>query len=74
MAILHGKKITEGRTLIVFDEIQESNAALNSLKYFVESMPGQHIACAGSLLGIGLSRPGSFPVGKVNMRTLRPMN
>ena len=74
LAILHGKKITEGRTLIVFDEIQESNAALNSLKYFFESMPGQHIACAGSLLGIGLSRPGSFPVGKVNMRTLRPMN
>ena len=72
LSILHGKKIIPGQTLIIFDEIQESNAALNSLKYFHETLPSQHIACAGSLLGIALSKPGSFPVGKVNFCTLRP--
>lgn len=72
LSILHGKRIVPGETLIVFDEIQGSNAALNSLKYFHEKLPEQHIACAGSLLGITLSKPGSFPVGKVNFFTLKP--
>ncbi|MDR3282524.1 MAG: ATP-binding protein [Candidatus Methanoplasma sp.] len=68
-----GTSITE-KTLIIFDEIQFSNRALTSLKYFCETAPEYHVMCAGSLLGLMLSRPLSFPVGKVDMLTLRPMN
>lgn len=74
LAILHGKPIVPGKTLLIFDEIQECNAALNSLKYFQENSPDQHVACAGSLLGITLSKPASFPVGKVDFLTLHPLS
>ena len=60
-------------TLIVFDEIQESSNALNTLKYFYENKPQYHVACAGSLLGITLSKPASFPVGKVDFLEIMPM-
>lgn len=60
-------------TLIVFDEIQECPNALNTLKYFCENTPHYHVACAGSLLGIALSKPASFPVGKVDFLEIMPM-
>jgi len=60
--------------LVIFDEIQVSNQALNSLKYFAEKKDDVHMAAAGSLLGVKLSRPGSFPVGKVNFLRLYPMS
>lgn len=60
-------------TLIVFDEIQECPNALNTLKYFCENTPYYHVACAGSLLGIALSKPASFPVGKVDFLEIKPM-
>ncbi len=60
-------------TLIVFDEIQECPNALNTLKYFCENTPHYHVACAGSLLGIALSKPVSFPVGKVDFLEIMPM-
>lgn len=59
--------------LIVFDEIQECYNALNTLKYFYENKPHYHVACAGSLLGIALSKPASFPVGKVDFMNVEPM-
>jgi predicted AAA+ superfamily ATPase len=60
-------------TLIIFDEIQECNKALNSLKYFAENAPNFCIVCAGSLLGVSLSKGDSFPVGKVNFMHLYPV-
>ncbi len=69
-----GSPIRPGSTLVIFDEIQECNAALNSLKYFQENAPEYHLACAGSLLGVALSRPASFPVGKVDFLELGPMS
>ena len=70
-----GQTITEGKTLIVFDEVQLCERALTSLKYFCESAPGHHIVAAGSLLGVAVNRKEySFPVGKVDMVTLRPMD
>lgn len=60
-------------TLIVFDEIQECPNALNTLKYFQENTPQYHVACAGSLLGITLAKPSSFPVGKVDFMQINPM-
>lgn len=66
--------IEEGRTLIIFDEIQQSNKALNSLKYFCEEAPGFHIVAAGSLLGVSLSQGDSFPVGKVEFLRMHPVS
>jgi predicted AAA+ superfamily ATPase len=68
-----GQVIRPHSTLIVFDEIQECNKALNTLKYFCENAPAYHVACAGSLLGITLSKPASFPVGKVDFMDVMPM-
>ncbi|GHV34205.1 ATPase [Bacteroidia bacterium] len=66
--------IIAGETLIIFDEIQECNKALNCLKYFCEDAPQYHIVAAGSLLGVSLSKKGnSFPVGKVEFMNMFPL-
>lgn len=62
------------RTLIIFDEIQQSNKALNSLKYFCEDAPQYHVMAAGSLLGVSLSQGDSFPVGKVDFLRMYPVS
>ena len=61
-------------TLIVFDEIQEANRGLTSLKYFSENAPEYHVIAAGSLLGITLHKHVSFPVGKVDFLDLYPLS
>ena len=61
------------KTLIIFDEIQECNKALNSLKYFCEDAPQYAILAAGSLLGVSLSKGDSFPVGKVDFMRIYPL-
>ncbi|MCD8208600.1 MAG: ATP-binding protein [Bacteroidales bacterium] len=66
-------RIVQGRTLIIFDEIQQCNNALNSLKYFSEEAPEYHIIAAGSLLGVSLSKGDSFPVGKVSFVQMYPV-
>lgn len=74
LSLVHGKAILPLKTLIIFDEIQECNDALNSLKYFQEEASEFSIACAGSLLGVALSRGASFPVGKVDFLHLHPVS
>ena len=70
-----GQTIVKERTLIVFDEVQLCERALTSLKYFCEDAPDYHIIVAGSLLGVAVNRAKfSFPVGKVDMKTLYPMD
>lgn len=70
-----GISIVREKTLIVFDEIQLCERALTSLKYFCEDAPEYHIIVAGSLLGVAVNRAKfSFPVGKVDMKTLYPMD
>jgi predicted AAA+ superfamily ATPase len=66
--------ILPGKTLIIFDEIQECPAALNSLKYFNESASEYHICAAGSLLGVTLANSKGFPVGKVDFLNLYPLS
>jgi len=73
LALVNGAPILPGRTLIIFDEIQECSPALNALKYFYENAQEYHIACAGSLLGIRGPRQESFPVGKVEFMPIYPM-
>lgn len=70
-----GQTIVRERTLIVFDEVQLCERALTALKYFCEDAPDYHIIVAGSLLGVAVNRAKfSFPVGKVDMKTLYPMD
>ena len=73
MSMVNGSPIHPQRTLIILDEIQECNEALNSLKYFNENAPEYAVATAGSLLGVALSRGQSFPVGNVDFLTLHPI-
>lgn len=72
---ISSQTIIKGKTLIFFDEIQLCERALTSLKYFYEQAPEYHVIVAGSLLGIAVNREQfSFPVGKVDMKTLYPMD
>lgn len=66
--------IVPHKTLLIFDEIQQCNKALNSLKYFCEEAPEYHIIAAGSLLGVSLSKGDSFPVGKVEFLQMYPVS
>ncbi|MDE6394926.1 MAG: ATP-binding protein [Duncaniella sp.] len=71
---ISGETINEGTTLIILDELQEAPRGIHSLKYFCEKAPGYHIMAAGSLLGITIAGQESFPVGKVDMMHLYPMD
>lgn len=72
---LSNQTIIKEKTLIILDEIQLCEKALTSLKYFCEDAPEYHIIVAGSLLGVAVNRKQfSFPVGKVDMMTLYPMD
>ena len=73
LSLIAGAKILPGKTLIIFDEIQECPAALNALKYFYEKAGDYHVIAAGSLLGTLLTRPKSYPVGMVNLLPLYPL-
>lgn len=73
LELISGSKITPHETLIIFDEIQECNRALVSLKYFCENASEYHVVSAGSLLGVAIHGDNSFPVGKVNTIQLYPM-
>jgi uncharacterized protein len=73
LGVLLGQKLRPLETLILFDEVQFSPNTLTALKYFQEKTPEYHIICAGSLLGVTLAKPKSFPVGKVEFLTLYPL-
>jgi predicted AAA+ superfamily ATPase len=73
LGALHGRKIIPEKTLLIFDEVQETPRALTALKYFAENAPQYPICCAGSLLGVTLHKGTSFPVGKVDLLTLQPL-
>ena len=62
-------------TILFIDEIQESEKLISELKYFQENHNNVRIICAGSLLGVKLKRSKfSFPVGKVKMLNMYPMD
>ena len=73
--ILKNISINPENTIIFFDEIQVSERAITSLKYFCESDKPYKIVCAGSLLGVKINRfKSSFPVGKVTIKYLYPLD
>ncbi len=69
-----GVTITPGDALIILDEIQDSPKVLESLKYFCEEAPQYHVVAAGSLLGVTIHEGVSYPVGKVDLLDLYPLN
>lgn len=69
-----GVTITPGDTLIILDEIQDSPKVLESLKYFCEEAPQYHVVAAGSFLGVAIHEGVSYPVGKVDLLDLYPLN
>lgn len=73
LSMIDGEKILPGKTLIIFDEIQECPEALNTLKYFKEKANEYHVIAAGSLLGTLLAQPKSYPVGMVNLIDIYPL-
>jgi predicted AAA+ superfamily ATPase len=74
LGLLAGKKILPEKHLIIIDEIQENANALGCLKSFCEDANEYHVITAGSLLGTLLSQPMSYPVGKVNLADVYPLN
>lgn len=74
LALYTTEPIRPGETLIIFDEIQECEEALNSLKYFCEDAPEYHVIAAGSLLGVAVKkRRMTVPVGKVDVMRMYPV-
>jgi len=69
-----GIQIKAEDTLIIFDEFQEAERGITSLKYFYENVPQYHIVAAGSLLGVSLHQYTSFPVVKVDFIDLHPLS
>ena len=75
MELFFNRKIDVGKTVFFFDEIQDCEEAIASLKYFAEAETPYHILTAGSLLGVKINRlRTSFPVGKVQIEYLYPMD
>ena len=64
----------KGETLIFIDEIQESPTAIGLLRYFYEMESEIHVIAAGSLLEHAMKQVRSFPVGRVQMIYLYPIN
>jgi predicted AAA+ superfamily ATPase len=70
---LAGQRLTIGKTLLFFDEVQFCPEAIISLRYFFEEMPDLHIMAAGSLLEFTIEKI-SIPVGRITFRHLGPMS
>ena len=68
------QKIDSRNTLLIFDEVQEAQKGLTSLKYFYEQAPQYFVIAAGSLLGLSMHKDNSFPVGKVDFLELYPLS
>ena len=74
LALYSEVPLQPGKTLLIFDEIQECEEAFNSLKYFCEDAPEYHVMAAGSLLGVAVKRRKmSVPVGKVKIVRMFPV-
>ncbi len=70
---LSTEKITPGKTLLFFDEIQACPRAIMALRYFYEEMPELHVVAAGSLLEFAFGDI-SIPVGRVQYMHVNPMS
>lgn len=74
ISIYTNEPINPKTTLIVLDEIQECPRALTALKYFCEQAPEYDVVATGSYMGVSRHQNVSFPVGKVDFLTMRPLS
>ena len=74
LSLIFNTPVTEGRTLLFFDEIQSCPSAINTLRYFYEQMPNLHLIAAGSLLEFALRELPSFGVGRVRSLFMYPFS
>ncbi|TKF25467.1 ATP-binding protein [Vibrio kanaloae] len=68
--LLTGEPFNLDTDLLILDEIGECPRAVTSLKYFAEQAPGAYVAACGSTIG----QLTSFPVGKVEQHSLKPLS
>ena len=69
-----GIPIVPGETLLFIDEIQVSQQAIMSLRYFKEDYPELHVIAAGSLLEFTLEELPSFGVGRIRSLYMYPFS
>lgn len=65
--------LIKGKTLIFFDEVQVVPEIVTAIKFLVEEGSYQYVL-SGSLLGIGLKRISSMPVGYLTVKEMYPLN
>ncbi len=69
-----GIPVVAGETLLFLDEIQVSQEAIMSLRYFKEDFPELHVIAAGSLLEFTLEELPSFGVGRIRSLYMYPFS
>jgi predicted AAA+ superfamily ATPase len=74
LSVTAGRQIVPGKTLLFFDEIQACPAAISSLRFFYEQMPGLHLVAAGSLLEFALQTLPSYGVGRIKSYYMFPFS
>lgn len=74
LSVIYNTPIVPGETLLFFDEIQESQRAISSLRYFYEDYPELHVIAAGSLLEFTLKELPSFGVGRIRSMYMYPFS
>ena len=74
LSAIYNTPIIPGETLLFIDEIQESQRAISSLRYFYEDYPELHVTAAGSLLEFTLNELPSFGVGRIRSMYMYPFS
>lgn len=73
LAVIAGKNIIPGKTLLFIDEIQSCPQAIMALRFFKEDLPDLHVVAAGSLLEFTLEDIPTFGVGRIHSMFMYPM-
>jgi len=74
LSLIYNIPVIPGKTLLFFDEIQASQMAITSLRYFYEQYGELHLIAAGSLLEFALTVLPSFGVGRIRSMFMYPMS
>jgi len=74
LSAIYNTPIVAGETLLFFDEIQQSERVITSLRYFHEDYPELHVVAAGSLLEFALKELPSFGVGRLRSLYMYPFS
>ena len=72
LSAVAGQRIIPGKTLLFFDEVQQSLSAMKSIRYFYEEMPELHLIAAGSLLNMVLDKVPTG-VGRISYLNMYPL-